>query len=100
MEGTFRRMKKIVITLVQLGVTFVLLWNVFHDANQRHQMKIALAAADYRLVGATILAYVAIEISASLRCQPLLRVQYIRLHLPRLSGLFFICTFYNQFLPC
>src|SRR2546425_4961308 len=99
MEGTFRRMKKIVITLVQLGVTFALLWYVFHDPNQRHQMKIALAAADYRWVGAAILAYLVVEIAAAVRWQTLLRVQNIRLNLPRLSGLFLIGMFYNQFLP-
>ncbi len=92
-------MKKIVITLVQLGVTFALLWYVFHDANQRHQMKIALAAADYRWVGAAILAYLVVEIAAAVRWQTLLRVQNIRLNLPRLSGLFLIGMFYNQFLP-
>ncbi len=62
-------MKKIVITLVQLGVTFALLWYVFHDPNQRHQMKIALAAADYRWVGAAILAYLVVEIAAAVRWQ-------------------------------
>ena len=92
-------MKKIVITLVQLGVTFALLWYVFHDPNQRHQMKIALAAADYRWVGAAILAYLVVEIAAAVRWQTLLRVQNIRLNLPRLSGLFLIGMFYNQFLP-
>jgi len=92
-------MKKLVITLVQLGVTFALLWYVFHDPNQRHQMKIALAAADYRWVGAAILAYLVVEIAAAVRWQTLLRVQNIRLNLPRLSGLFLIGMFYNQFLP-
>jgi len=92
-------MKKILITLVQLGVTFALLWYVFHDANQRQQMKVALAAADYRWVGAAILAYLVVEIAAAVRWQILLRVQKIRLNLPRLSGLFLIGMFYNQFLP-
>jgi uncharacterized membrane protein YbhN (UPF0104 family) len=92
-------MKKIIITLVQLGVTFALLWYVFHDANQRQQMKVALAAADYRWVGAAILAYLVVEIAAAVRWQILLRVQKIRLNLPRLSGLFLIGMFYNQFLP-
>ncbi|HYR21398.1 MAG TPA: lysylphosphatidylglycerol synthase transmembrane domain-containing protein [Chthoniobacterales bacterium] len=92
-------MKKILITFVQLGVTFALLWYVFHDANQRQQMKVALAAADYRWVGAAILAYLVVEIAAAVRWQILLRVQKIRLNLPRLSGLFLIGMFYNQFLP-
>jgi uncharacterized protein (TIRG00374 family) len=92
-------MKKILITIIQLSVTSLLLWYVFHDANQRQQMKVALAAADYRWVGAAILAYLIVEIAAAIRWQILLRVQKIRLNFPRLSGLFLIGMFYNQFLP-
>src|ERR1700737_348128 len=92
-------LKKILLALVQLGVTSALLWYVFHDAHQRAQMAIALAAADYRWVGAAILAYVIVEIAAAVRWQILLRVQKIRLNFPRLSGLFLIGMFYNQFLP-
>ena len=92
-------MKKIFLTTVQLSVTALLLWFVFHDANQRHQMKVALAAADYRWVVAAIIAYIIVEIAAALRWQVLLRVQKIQLSAPRLSGLFLIGIFYNQFLP-
>jgi uncharacterized membrane protein YbhN (UPF0104 family) len=92
-------MKKILVTVIQLLVTTLLLWYVFHDANQRRQMKVALATADYRWVGAAILAYVMVEIAAAIRWQILLRVQKIRLNFPRLSGLFLIGMFYNQFLP-
>ncbi|MEY2543958.1 MAG: glycosyltransferase 2 family protein [Verrucomicrobiota bacterium] len=92
-------MKKILVTIIQLSVTGLLLWYVFHDANQRQQMKVALAAADYRWVGAAILAYLLVEIAAAIRWQILLRVQKIRLNFPRLSGLFLIGMFYNQFLP-
>src|SRR2546423_3019106 len=92
-------MKKILVSLSQLSVTALLLWYVFHDANQRQQMKVALAAADYRWVGAAILAYLMVEIAAAIRWQILLRVQKIRLNFPRLSGLFLIGMFYNQFLP-
>ncbi len=92
-------MKKILVTIIQLSVTGLLLWYVFHDANQRQQMKVALAAADYRWVGAAILAYMMVEVAAAIRWQILLRVQKIRLNFPRLSGLFLIGMFYNQFLP-
>src|SRR2546423_11270051 len=92
-------MKKILVTLIQLSVTALLLWYVFHDANQRQQMKVALAAADYRWVGAAILAYVMVEIAAAIRWQILLRVQKIRLNFPLLSGLFLMAMVYNQFLP-
>src|SRR3977135_4115456 len=92
-------MKKILVTLIQLSVTALLLWYVFGDAGQRAQMATALRSADYRWVGGAIAAYVIVEIAAAVRWQILLRVQKIRLNLPRLSGLFLIGLFYNQFLP-
>src|SRR5713226_103979 len=99
MERTLRRMKKILVTLIQLAVTVTLLIWVFHDPQQRAQMATALRAADYRWVGGAIVAYLIVEIAAAVRWQILLRVQKIRLSLPRLSGLFLIGMFYNQFLP-
>ena len=92
-------MKKIVITLIQVTVTIVLLWWVFHDHEQRAKMAKALHEADYRWVGAAILAYILVEIAAAVRWQILLHVQGIRLKFLRLAGLFFIGMFYNQFLP-
>jgi uncharacterized protein (TIRG00374 family) len=99
LEETFRRVKKILITLLQLGVTIALLFWVFHDPTQRAKMRIALSTADYRWVAAAILAYIIVEIAAAARWQILLRVQKIRLGFSRLSGLFLIGMFYNQFLP-
>ncbi len=92
-------MKKILVTLIQLAVTVTLLIWVFHDPQQRAQMATALRAADYRWVGGAIVAYLIVEIAAAVRWQILLRVQKIRLNLARLSGLFLIGMFYNQFLP-
>ncbi len=92
-------MKKTVMTVIQLAVTIALLWWVFHDHEQRDKMNKALHAADYRWVGAAILAYILVEISAAVRWQILLRVQGIRLNPFRLAGLFLIGMFYNQFLP-
>jgi uncharacterized protein (TIRG00374 family) len=92
-------MKKILVTLIQLAVTVTLLIWVFHDPHQRAQMATALRTADYRWVGGAIVAYLIVEIAAAVRWQILLRVQKIRLSLPRLSGLFLIGMFYNQFLP-
>src|SRR5437016_13761248 len=46
-----------------------------------------------------MLAYFVVEVAAALRWQILLKVQGIRLSFPRLSGLFLIGMFYNQFLP-
>src|SRR5436190_4633768 len=92
-------MKKVFVTALQLAVTIALLIWVFHDPEQRHKMGKALQEAHYRWVAAAVVAYVIVEIAAAIRWQILLRVQNIRLHLPRLSGLFLIGMFYNQFLP-
>jgi uncharacterized protein (TIRG00374 family) len=92
-------MKRILLTILQLCVTVGMLWWVFHDPGQREKMKIALQTADYRWVGAGILAYLVVEIAAAIRWQILLRVQNIHLTLRRVSGLFLIGMFYNQFLP-
>src|SRR5437773_666813 len=92
-------MKKVFVTALQLAVTIALLIWVFHDPEQRHKMGKALEEADYRWVAAAIAAYVIVEIAAAIRWQILLRVQKIRLNVPRLIGLFVIGMFYNQFLP-
>src|SRR5467141_3971129 len=92
-------MKKVFVTALQLAVTIALLIWVFHDPEQRHKMGKALQEADYRWVAAAIVAYIVVEIAAAIRWQILLRVQKIRLNLPRLTGLFLIGMFYNQFLP-
>jgi glycosyltransferase 2 family protein len=92
-------MKRILLTIFQLAVTGAMLWWVFHDPNQRAKMAIALRTADYRWVGAGILAYLVVEIAAAVRWKILLQVQKIRLSFPRISGLFLIGMFYNQFLP-
>jgi glycosyltransferase 2 family protein len=92
-------MKKILVTLFQLSVTIGVLYWVYHDPNRRAQMAEAIRNADYRWVGMGVLAYVVVEIAAAFRWHVLLKVQKIRLSLPRLWGLFFIGMFYNQFLP-
>src|SRR3979409_1880890 len=92
-------MKKILITVFQVAVTIAVLYLVFHDPNKRAQMALALQMADYRWIVAAIFAYVLVEISAAARWHILLKVQGINLSIPRMSGLFFIGMFYNQFLP-
>src|SRR5437667_10815959 len=92
-------MKRILLTIFQLAVTVAMLWWVFHDPDQRAKMAVALRTADYRWVGAGILAYLIVEIAAAIRWQILLKVQKIRLSMPRVAGLFLIGMFYNQFLP-
>ncbi len=92
-------MKKILVTLFQLVVTILLLYWVYHDPNRRAQMAEALRHAHYSWVVIGILAYVVVEIAAAFRWHVLLKVQGIHLSFWRLSGLFLIGMFYNQFLP-
>lgn len=92
-------MKKILVTFFQLAVTIALLYWVYHDPAKREQMVQALRHAQYQWVAIGILAYVLVEIAAAFRWHVLLKVQGIHLSLPRLSGLFLIGMFYNQFLP-
>jgi glycosyltransferase 2 family protein len=99
MEGALWRMKKILVTLFQLSVTIGVLYWVYHDPNRRAQMVEAIRNAEYRWVLMGILSYLVVEIAAAFRWHVLLKVQQIRLSLPRLTGLFFIGMFYNQFLP-
>ena len=92
-------MKKILLTLFQLVVTIAVLYWVFHDPTKRAQMGVALRAADYRWIAAGIFAYIIVEVAAAVRWQILLKVQGIHFSLARVSGLFLIGMFYNQFLP-
>jgi uncharacterized protein (TIRG00374 family) len=92
-------MKKILVTLFQLSVTIAVLYWVYHDPNRRAQMAEAIRGAQYHWVVLGILAYMVVEVAAALRWHVLLKVQGIHLSFLRLSGLFLIGMFYNQFLP-
>jgi len=92
-------MKKILITLFQLGVTIAVLYWVYHDPTRRAQMAEAIRNAHYGWVVMGMVAYLIVEIAAAFRWNVLLKVQKIHLSLPRLAGLFYIGMFYNQFLP-
>jgi len=92
-------MKKILLTAFQLAVTIALLIWVYHDPKKLAEMRQALTHARFEWLAAAILAYMIVEIAAAIRWQILLKVQGINLNLPRLSGLFLIGMFYNQFLP-
>ncbi|MEP6808800.1 MAG: lysylphosphatidylglycerol synthase transmembrane domain-containing protein [Chthoniobacterales bacterium] len=92
-------MKKILLSVAQVAVTVAVLFWVFHDPHKRAQMVEALRAADYRWVAAGIFAYCLVEFVAAIRWFILLKVQKIHLSIPRVSGLFLIGMFYNQFLP-
>jgi uncharacterized protein (TIRG00374 family) len=92
-------MKKTLLTILQLAVTGALLYWVFHDPAVRAAMAVGMREADYRWVAAAVLAYLLVEFGAVVRWHILLKVQGINLSLPRVSGLFLIGMFYNQFLP-
>src|SRR5437660_645623 len=92
-------MKKALVTIFQLGVSVGVLYWVYHDPNRRAQMVEALRNAEYRWVLMAMLAYLVVEAAAAFRWHVLLKVQNIYLSVPRLTGLFFIGLFYNQFLP-
>ncbi|HEV2804547.1 MAG TPA: lysylphosphatidylglycerol synthase transmembrane domain-containing protein [Chthoniobacterales bacterium] len=92
-------MKKTLLTILQLLVTGALLYWVFHDPKVREGMAVAIREADYRWIGAAIMAYLCVELAAVVRWQILLRVQGINLGKGRVIALFLIGMFYNQFLP-
>ena len=92
-------MKKIILTVIQLGVTVALLIWVYRDPKKLADMRQAITHARWEWLLAGIVAYFVVEIAAAFRWQILLKVQGINLGLSRLSGLFLIGMFYNQFLP-
>lgn len=92
-------MKKIILTIIQLAVTVALLFWVYHDPKKLADMRTALTHARVEWLLAGILSYFVVEIAAGFRWHVLLKVQGIHLSLSRLSGLFLIGMFYNQFLP-
>lgn len=92
-------MKKILLTVLQLAVTGALLYWVFKDEKVRGAMADGLHHADHSWILAAIGAYLVVELGAVVRWHILLKVQGIQLSAARLSGLFLIGMFYNQFLP-
>lgn len=92
-------MKKLLLTILQLTVTIAVLYWVFHDPEKRARMGTALRLADYRWLAVSIAAYVIVEATAALRWHILLKVQGINLTVRRVSGLYMIGLFFNQFLP-
>ena len=81
-------MKKIILTLIQLGVTVALLIWVYRDPKKLADMRQAITHARWEWLLAGIVAYFVVEIAAAFRWQILLKVQGINLGLSRLSGLF------------
>ena len=99
MESALWRMKKTILSIIQVLVTVgILIW-VFRDPQKRTQMLEALRHADRTWILIGIAAYGVVEILAAVRWYILLRVQDIRLGFLRVCGLLMIGIFFNQFMP-
>jgi uncharacterized protein (TIRG00374 family) len=92
-------MKKTLIAVAQIIVTIAILFWVFHDPQKRAQMATAISHANAYWIIAAVCAYVLVEAAAALRWHILLKVQGVNLSFLRVTALFFIGMFYNQFLP-
>lgn len=92
-------MKKILLTTLQVLVTFGILFWVFHDPKKRAQMADALRNADKWWMLAGVGAYGCVEFIATIRWHALLAVQGIRLGWARTGMLTMIGVFFNLFLP-
>ncbi|HEY5793245.1 MAG TPA: lysylphosphatidylglycerol synthase transmembrane domain-containing protein [Chthoniobacterales bacterium] len=87
------------LTVLQVAVTLVLLWWLFHDAERRQVMSEALKMADWRWMGLALAAAGVCEFFGILRWQLFLRMLHIKVSFREITRLFFIGAFFNQFLP-
>jgi glycosyltransferase 2 family protein len=99
MEGKIWRMKKTLLTILQVLVTVGILVWIFHDPAKRAQMFDALRTADKGWILAAIGAYGFVEVVATIRWMLLLRVQGVVLAPLRLLSLLMIGIFFNLFMP-
>lgn len=90
--------KKILLTILQVTVTVVLLWFVFHDPHKRADMMRAIRGADVRWVLAGIAAAVLSPMVGVVRWGLLLRAQGIAMRWGRVAQIYMIGTFFNLFL--
>jgi uncharacterized membrane protein YbhN (UPF0104 family) len=92
-------MKKALLWVLQFGLTAALLWWVFHDPAKRQALHDAVTEADWKWLGAGVLAYGVFELLAGVRWQILLRVQGIRISWWRMYGLLMVGLFFSLFIP-
>ena len=99
MAGHLPRVKKKLLTVLQAGVTLVILVFVFRDPVKRHEMAETIFRADPLWLLAGFAIYGIVEILAGLRWQLLLRVQGIHLSQPRMYMLLLVGVFFNYMIP-
>jgi glycosyltransferase 2 family protein len=87
------------LTFLQVAVTVGLLWWLFHDPERRAIMGAALKTADWRWIVLAVAAAGICEFFGILRWQLFLRMLHIEVPLHETFRLFFIGSFFNQFLP-
>jgi glycosyltransferase 2 family protein len=92
-------MKRIGILSLQVLVTGIGLWYVFHDPQRRAQIADALRHASISWIILGLVCYSAVEILATVRWQILLRLQGIRLRWLQAGGIVMIGLFFSLFLP-
>jgi hypothetical protein len=92
-------MKRSGIILLQLLVTGIGLWYVFHDPQKRAQIAVALGQADKSWLLAGWFCYAAVELMATVRWQILLRLQRITLGWWHAFGIVMVGLFFNMVLP-
>lgn len=92
-------MKRIGILSLQVLVTGIGLWYVFHDPQRRAQIADASRHASISWVILGLVCYSAVEILATVRWQILLRLQGIRLGWLQAGGIVMIGLFFSLFLP-
>ncbi|PYL65193.1 MAG: hypothetical protein DMF20_09145, partial [Verrucomicrobia bacterium] len=86
-------MKRIGILSLQVLVTGIGLWYVFHDPQRRAQIADALRHASISWVILGLVCYSAVEMLATVRWQILLRLQGIRLGWLQAGGIVMIGLF-------
>lgn len=90
--------KKSLLTLLQILVTLVLLWWVFHDPDKRAQMGEALREADWKWLWLGVVVFFVCTYVATVRWKILLSVQNIPMSWMRAWQLFMIGMFFNLFM--
>jgi hypothetical protein len=93
------RLKRSCVILLQLTITAVAIFYVFHDSHKRAQIAHALKESDYSWLLLGWVCYGAVELLATVRWQMLLRVQGIHLGWLRTGGILMVGLFFNMFLP-